>query len=147
MATNVTSVGKSGIKQKIAGVKKKGKEKENGNQKGAEQKNVGEEYITVQADKEQYNFDTFDACNADVNDNCLIYYDWLADTATTSHVMHHREAFTNYTTMGNSSITGVGSKEALIADHGTVGLNSTCNGTDYILHLENVLHVPGHKIK
>jgi len=73
----------------------------------------------------------------------LIYYDWLADTATTLHVMHQREAFTNYTPMGNSSITGIGSKEALIAGCGTVELNSTCKGTDYILHLENVLHVPG----
>ena len=34
-------------------------------------------------------------------------------------------------------------KEAFIADHGTVELDSTCNSTDYVLHLENVLHVHG----
>ena len=105
--------------------------------------NVGEEYVTFEADEEQYNFDTFDACNADANDNRLIYYDWLADTATTSHVMHQREAFIDYTPMGNSSVTGVGGKEALISGRGTVELISTCNGTDHILHLENVLYVPG----
>ena len=56
--------------------------------------------------------------------------------------MHQSEAFTNYTHMGNSSITGVGGKEALILGHGTVELNFTCNGTEYNLRLENVLHVP-----
>ena len=61
--------------------------------------------------------------------------------AMTSHIMHQREAFTNYTPMGNSSVTGVGGKEVLISGCGTVELNSKCNGTDYILHLENVLHV------
>ena len=50
--------------------------------------NCGQEEIAFQADEEHYNFDTFDACNVDVNDHQLIYYDWLADMATTSHVMH-----------------------------------------------------------
>ena len=57
--------------------------------------------------------------------------------------MYQREAFTDYTPMGNSSIMGVGGKEAIIMGCGTVELKSTCNGTEYILHLENVLHVPG----
>ena len=63
--------------------------------------------------------------------------------ARMSHVMHQREAFTNYTPMGNSSITGVGGKEALISGHRTVELNLTCNGAEYTLHLETVLHVLG----
>ena len=63
--------------------------------------------------------------------------------ATTSHVTHQREAFTNYTPMGHSSITGVGRKEALIMGCRTVELKLTCDGAEYILHLENVLHVPG----
>ena len=73
----------------------------------------------------------------------MIYYDWLANTATTSHITHQREAFTDYTPMGNSSITGVGRKEALIMGCGTVELKLTCNGAEYILCLENVLHLPG----
>jgi len=43
--------------------------------------------------------------------------------------------------MGNISVTGIGSKEALIAGCGTVELNSTCKGADYILHLDNVLQI------
>ena len=63
--------------------------------------------------------------------------------ATTSHIMHQREAFIDYTPMENSSITGVGRKEAVIMGCGAVELESTCNGAGYILRLENVLHVPG----
>ena len=92
---------------------------------GVEQVNVANKHITFHTNEEEYNFDTFDACNTDANNDQLIYYDWLADMATTSHVTHQREAFTNYTPMGNSSITGVGSKEALISGHRTVELNST----------------------
>ena len=93
--------------------------------------NYGEEEITFLMDEEHYNFDTFDACNVDANDHQLIYYDWLANMATMSHVMHQREAFTDYTPMGNSSVTGVGGKEAVIMGHGTVELKLTCNGTRY----------------
>ena len=105
--------------------------------------NYGQEEIAFQADEEHYNFDTFDACNVDANDHWLIYYDWLANMETMSHVMHQREAFTDYTPMWNSSVTGVGRKEALIMGCGTVELKVTCNSTEYILHLENVLYVPG----
>ena len=45
--------------------------------------------------------------------------------------------------MGNSSVTGVGGKKAVIMGHGAVELKLTCNSARYILHLENVLHVPG----
>jgi hypothetical protein len=45
--------------------------------------------------------------------------------------------------LGNISITGVGGKQAKIAAQGTVELSSTCKGQNYILHLENVLCIPG----
>ena len=61
----------------------------------------------------------------------------------TSHITHQREAFTNYTPMGNISVTGVGGKEAQTAGRKTVDLISTCKGQKFILHLEDILHVPG----
>jgi hypothetical protein len=85
----------------------------------------------------------FDACNAEGNDEHLILYDWLADSATTSHIMHHREAFASYTPLGSSSITEVGGKEVSIAGWGTLELVLTCKGQKYIFLLQNVLHVPG----
>jgi hypothetical protein len=85
----------------------------------------------------------YDACNMEGNDERLILYDWLADSATTSHIMHQHEAFTSYTPWRTCrSITGVGGKEVLIAGRGTVELSSTCNGQQYTLLLLNVLHMP-----
>lgn len=75
------------------------------------------------------------------NDKCLILYDWLADSTTTSHVTHQCEAFTTYTPMGNAAITGVGG-DTKIAGRGTIELISKCNGQDFVLILEDILHVP-----
>ena len=73
-----------------------------------------EEHMAFPVDEELHNFDTYDNCNIEGNDERLIYYDWLADSVTTSHVTHQHEAFINYTPLGNISVTDVGSKEAEI---------------------------------
>ena len=62
----------------------------------------------LEQDMELQNFSTYDACNTDSNDERLIWYDWVADTATTSHITHQREAFIEYIPSNNSSVTGVG---------------------------------------
>jgi hypothetical protein len=65
-----------------------------GKQKGelkkvAENVNVGEDFVAFpMMDEELYNFDTYNACNLEGNDDQLIYYDWLVDSATTSHITH-----------------------------------------------------------
>jgi hypothetical protein len=100
-----------------------------------------DEEVTFVLDEEAYNFDTFDVYSA--NDERLIYYDWLADNATTSHVSSQRDIFTSYIPLNNTTVMGVGGKEANIAGKGIVELTSTCDGQIYLLHLENVLHVPG----
>jgi hypothetical protein len=39
----------------------------------------------------------------------LLYYDWLADSATTSHICNQCDAFSNYTTISDTHlIVGVG---------------------------------------
>jgi hypothetical protein len=123
--------------------KEKGKKKNaNKQRRGTDEANVGEE-VAFRGDEEHYNFDMYNACNMEGNDECLILYDWLVDSATTSHITHQHEAFTSYTPWGtHCSITGVGGKKALIAGRGTVELSSTCNGQQYTLLLLNVLHVP-----
>jgi hypothetical protein len=141
--------GKYGHMARECRAKKKGKEKdrEKGN-KGGDQSNYVEEEIAFVVeeptnDGESHNFDTYQTCSSEGNDERLIYYDWLADTATTSHVTFKRDAFTSYTPLGHTSVTGVGGKQARIAGRGTVELNSTCDGLNYILTLQDVLHVPG----
>jgi hypothetical protein len=123
--------------------KNKDKCKDKGKEKAADQTNLVDEEVTFVLDEEVYNFDTFDVYNANANDERLIYYDWLADNATTSHVSSQRDIFTSYTPLNNTIVTGVGGKEASIAGKGTVELNSTFNGQNHLLRLENVLHVPG----
>ena len=124
--------------------KDKGKGKPTSSKKDKEETMVIDEVAFV-SDEEHYNFDTYQVCNGTDNDERLIYYDWLADNATTSHVCCDLNSFSDYTSLGNSSVTGVGGKEATIAGRGTVELLSTCKGKQFLLRLENVLHVPGQK--
>jgi len=91
---------------------------------------------------EMHNISTYDACNLEGNDEHLIWYDWVADSATMSHITHQREAFINYTPSSNTSVTGVGGMKVKIAGRGTVILILTFNGQKYILRLEDVIHVP-----
>src|SRR5262245_7803220 len=128
--------------------KKKGKEKE----KNMDTSNVAEveemEEVTFAViepvEEEVYNFDTYDV-NSTANDERLIYYDWLADSATTSHVTYQRDAFTSYVPTTDLSVTGIGGRVANIAGRGTVDLISTCNGKKYKLRLQDVLHIPDQK--
>jgi hypothetical protein len=104
---------------------------------------VIEEHIMFSVEEELYNFDTHNTCNIEGMDERLIFYDWMADSATSSHITHQRKAFTTYTPITNKIITGVGGKEAIIAGQGTVELVSMCKGQSYTPLLENVLHVDG----
>ena len=135
--------GKPGHRAKECWLEKRDNGKTNGKAKGMNESNLGEEEIVFTVDEEYYNFDTFDKCNVEGMDERLILYDWLADTATTSHITHQREALTNYTPSEKSSVTGVGGNQAAIAGKGTVELVSTCRGRKFNLILQNVLHVPG----
>jgi hypothetical protein len=74
-----------------------------------------------------------------------MYYNWLADNTTSSHIASEREGFESYTKIQKSTVTGVGSKKAAAIGCGTVVLISNCNGINWKLKLENVLHVPGEK--
>ena len=107
--------------------------------------NPKEGEIELSIGDEEHNFDTYQACNHKVNDNCLIYYNWLADNTTSSHIASEREHFESYTKIQKSTVTGVCGKKATVIGRGTVILISNCNGINWKLKLENVLHVPGQK--
>jgi hypothetical protein len=95
--------------------------------------------------EEAYNFNNQNDCTSEGNDDNLIYYDWLADTATSSHVTCKWSNFISHIPMKDKTVTGVGGKQASTISCRTIELNSTCNGQKYILHLNKVLHVPGQK--
>jgi hypothetical protein len=126
---------------KMGKKKYKGKKKDKANEKWGDrrtdnQSNVVDEHITFiinkMTEEEMYNFKSYDVTRTD-NDERMIFYDWLADSTTSSHVSAQRDAFITYTPLINSTATGVGSEEARITSHGTVQLLSECNGNKHVL--------------
>jgi hypothetical protein len=43
-----------------------------------------------------FNFDNKNVTNSSINDERTLYYDWLANSATTSHIMNQRDTFMTY---------------------------------------------------
>src|SRR6267142_289280 len=72
----------------------------------------------------------------------LLYYDWLADSATMSHICNQRDAFTEYNRISDKHpIIGVGGM-VCPQGRGTIKLRSNYQGHAYTFTLQNVLHVP-----
>jgi hypothetical protein len=76
--------------------------------------------------------------NSDGTNETLIWYDWLADSATTSHIANRCEVFTEYTPIPDMKVTGVGNTTISAAGRGTVELESICDGHTYNMQLEQV---------
>jgi hypothetical protein len=55
-----------------------------------------------------FNLESYDACNSYAMDERVIYYDWLADSASTTHITNQRDAFINYRPLQNAVVQGVG---------------------------------------
>jgi len=70
---------------------------------------------------------------------------WLADSGTTSHIMHRYDAFTTYEPIKHIPISGIGGIRTHAIGKGTVVLYSEYKGYVHTLHLNNVLHVPNNK--
>ena len=58
------------------------------------------------------------------NDEHVIFYDWLADSATTSHICNQKEVFVTYEPLTGKTMAGVGNKHANVEGHGTIELES-----------------------
>src|ERR1700678_4391783 len=97
--------------------------------------------ISQVEDGQYFNFD-HDVTNYDEIDPRLIYYDWLGDCATTSHVCNRREAFKTFQPLTGTNVSGVGNVKAEAKGRGTVELKSSYEGHNYILQLESILYIP-----
>jgi len=80
-----------------------------------------------------------------VNDEHVLYYDWLADSATTSHICNNHKVFITYSPIKNVPIMGVGNLKAHAKGQGTVQLQSHYKGRRYVLQLEDVLYVSDNR--
>ena len=58
------------------------------------------------------------------SDDQLIYYDWLADSATTSHITNQHDTFINYECLTNKLVLGIGNNEAHAIDRETIKFES-----------------------
>ena len=79
--------------------------------------------------------------NMNQNDKCVIFYDWLANSATTSHICNQKEVFMTYEPLTGKTVAGVGNKHANVEGRGTIELESAFQGNKYLLKLENVLYI------
>ena len=93
-----------------------------------------------------FNVEESDVNNSSEYNPCLIYYDWLGDSATTSHVCNRCEAFKTFHPLTDTTVSGVGNVKTKAKGQGTVELKSSYNGHDYILELKNVLYIRPTKI-
>ena len=142
-------------KGKGKGKGKKKKKKEEVNQ--GEDEEEDEEHITfslnhtsdIQLDESEvgqaFNFDEPDIYNSNEYNPRLIYYDWLGDSASTSHVSNQREAFKTFQPLTGKMVSGVGNLKAEAKGRGIVELKSSYNGRNYNLQLKNVLYIPTNR--
>jgi transposase InsO family protein len=75
------------------------------------------------------------------NSHQISQYDWILDSATTSHICAIRDAFIDYIPLKDSTIKGLGDP-VTAHGRGTVIVNFAINGNTIRHQLRDVLHVP-----
>lgn len=89
-----------------------------------------------------FNFNDSNVTNPDEMDTCLIFYDWLANSATSLHVCNRCETFIMFHPLTDTTVSGVGDIKDKATGWGTVELILMCNGHQYVLQLMDVLYIP-----
>ena len=67
---------------------------------------AGPSKLVFDPSEEGINFDDPDVSNSDEFDEHLIFYNWLADSATTSHVCNRCDAFTSFHPLTATKVKG-----------------------------------------
>src|SRR5215204_5815311 len=111
--------------KKYAGKGAKGKEAEK--RTGAMLNHVVEPVVAEESTQEfvyEDDEDIGDDCNPDIPiQERVLWYDWLADSATTSHVTNMRDAFISFKPI-NTLVNGVGNAKTYAKGRGTVEVES-----------------------
>jgi hypothetical protein len=95
--------------------------------------------------RQYFNFNSHNVTNFNGIDKCTIWYDWLADSATTSHIVNCHDVFKTFETIKNTPITGVGGLQTHTEGHGDVNIYTKLNGETHFIHLCNILYVPSNR--
>jgi hypothetical protein len=80
-----------------------------------------EEKVVFDPDEEGSGFKEYVATNGEI-DECVIWYNWLADSTMTSHVTNQRAALVNYRPAYGMSVAGVGNVSVNVEGHGSLML-------------------------
>jgi len=94
---------------------------------------------------QHFNFKNHDVTNFNGIDERTLYYDWLADSATTSHIVNWRDIFKTYEPVKNTPITGVGGLRAQAMGRSNVNVYMTINSETFTIHLCDILYVPRNR--
>jgi hypothetical protein len=109
----------------------------------------GAEVNSIQFDvseEGQYSgFDEYDPNGPNEIDECILWYDWLADSTTTSHITNQRDILINYKPAHSTNIAGVGNINTAAIGRGTVELDTEYEGQRYILCLQDILYIPTNR--
>ena len=95
----------------------------------------------------EYNSEECDFGDGTASDleNATCYYDWLADSVTTSHVTNRRNAFLTYRLLSGLSVGGIGRSKTRTIGRGDINLISVSSRQKYLLKLHDVIHIPENK--
>jgi hypothetical protein len=75
-----------------------------------------------------FNFNNKDVTNYSMNDKSTLYYDWLANSATTSHITNRCDIFVTYEPIQDTLITGIGDLQAQAEGRSDVSIYALYNG-------------------
>ena len=92
-----------------------------------------------------FNFNKENVTDYSANDESTLYYDWLADSATTSHITNWHDTFVSYEPIQDTLITGVGGLKVQAIGRGDVNICASYGGITYPICLCDVLYVPGNR--
>jgi hypothetical protein len=99
-----------------------------------------EEEISFTADEADDNCNTYSVEN---NDSMILYF-WLADSATTSHVANKRDFFEMFTPL-RKTVLGVGNAQTSAKGKGTIRIKTKIKEKEHHLLLTDVLYIPTNK--
>jgi hypothetical protein len=94
---------------------------------------------------QHFNFADYDVTNFNGIDERTLYYDWLADSASTSHIVNRQDVFKTYKPVKDTLITGVGGLRVHAQGRGDVDVYMMHNRVTHTIHLHNVLYVPRNR--
>jgi hypothetical protein len=97
-------------------------------------------------DGQFFNFSNNNVTDYSVNDESTLYYDWLADSATTSHITNWHDTFVTYESIQDTPITGVGRLQAQAVGCGDVNICVTYDGVTYPICLCCCGQSPQHRV-